>query len=102
YLLINKGNDQFDTREILRFPPVYGSSYFELDDFNKDGFKDILYTCGDNADYTSDVLKNYHGIYIYLNDGRNNFSQKYFFAMHGCFKAMARDFDKDGDLDIAA
>ena len=29
-----------------------GSSYFELDDFNGDGFKDILYTCGDNADYT--------------------------------------------------
>src|SRR5262249_36052353 len=26
----------------------------------------------------------------------------YFFPMYGCFKAMARDFDGDGDLDIAA
>jgi len=102
YLLINKGNDEFETKEILRFPPIYGSSYFELDDFNNDGFKDILYTCGDNADYSGGVLKNYHGVYIFLNDGRNHFSQKYFFPIHGCYKAIARDFDKDGDLDIAA
>ena len=101
YLFINKGNGSFDTKELLRFPPIYGSSYFELDDFNGDGYKDILYTCGDNADYTGNVLKNYHGVYIFLNDGKNNFSQKYFFPIHGCYKAIARDFDKDGDLDIA-
>jgi hypothetical protein len=84
----------------LRFPPIYGSSYFELADFNKDGFPDIVYTCGDNADYST-ILKPYHGVYIYLNDGMNNFSQKYFFPMNGAYKAMARDFDGDGDLDIA-
>ena len=86
----------------MSFPVIYGSSSFELDDFNHDGFKDILYTCGDNGDYTGNVLKNYHGVYIYLNDGKNNFTQKYFFPIHGCYKAIARDFDKDGDLDIAA
>jgi hypothetical protein len=102
YLLINKGNGEFVTKEILRFPPTNGSNYFELDDFNNDGFKDILYTCGDNADYSSNTLKSYHGVYIFLNDRHNNFSQKYFFPIHGCFKAMAKDFDKDGDLDIAA
>ncbi|MEO5890087.1 MAG: FG-GAP-like repeat-containing protein [Ferruginibacter sp.] len=101
-IFINKGNGEFDRKEVLAFPPVYGSSYFELVDFNKDGFKDILYTCGDNDDYSSKELKYYHGIYIYLNDGKNNFSQQYFFPVHGCYKAMARDFDKDGDLDIAA
>jgi len=101
YLFLNKGNGLFDTKEILRFPPVYGSSYFELDDFNNDGYNDILYTCGDNADYSANVLKNFHGVYIFLNDGKNNFSQKYFFPVHGCYKAMATDFDNDGDLDIA-
>jgi len=101
FLFTNKGKGNFDTREVLRFPPVYGSSYFEFDDFNKDGHPDILYTCGDNADY-SPVLKPYHGLYVFLNDGSNHFKQKYFFPMDGCYKAVARDYDGDGDLDIAA
>lgn len=100
FLFTNKGNGNFDTREVLQFPPSYGSSYFELDDFNKDGFPDIVYTCGDNADY-SQVLKPYHGVYIFMNDQTNHFTQKYFFPINGCYKAIARDFDGDGDLDIA-
>ncbi|WP_301921929.1 VCBS repeat-containing protein [Ferruginibacter sp.] len=101
FLFTNKGHGKFEQEQVLRFPPINGSSYFELADFNKDGFPDILYTCGDNADLSS-VLKPYHGVYIYMNDGSNHFKQQYFFSMHGCYKAMARDFDGDGDLDIAA
>ena len=56
--------------------------------------------CGDNADY-SVVLKPYHGVYIFLNDGKNGFEQQYFFPINGCYKAVARDFDGDGDLDLA-
>jgi len=100
FLFTNKGNGAFEAKQVLRFLPSYGSSYFELDDFNKDGFPDIVYTCGDNADY-SPVLKPYHGVYIFLNDGKNNFAQKYFFPLNGCYKAIAKDFDNDGDLDIA-
>jgi len=40
-------------------------------------------------------------VYIFLNDGKNNFKQKYFYPINGCYKAVARDFDGDGDLDIA-
>ena len=100
-LFTNKGNGTFDQQKVLRFPPSYGSSYFELDDFNKDGYPDIVYTCGDNADYST-VLKPYHGVYIFMNDGTNHFSKKYFFPINGCYKAVARDYDGDGDLDIAA
>ncbi len=100
FLFTNKGNGNFDQEEVLRFPPSYGSSHFELADFNKDGFMDIVYTCGDNADY-SPVLKPYHGVYIFMNDGTNHFKQKYFYPINGCYKAIASDFDGDGNLDLA-
>lgn len=101
FLFTNKGNGTFEQRQVLRFPAIYGSTWFELADFNKDGLQDIVYTCGDNADYSM-VLKPYHGVYIFLNEGNNHFRQKYFFPINGCFKAMARDYDRDGDIDIAA
>ena len=101
FLFTNQGDGTFDAKQVLQFPPSYGSSSFEFDDFNKDGFPDIVYTCGDNADY-SRILKPYHGVYIFLNDGKNNFTQKYFYPINGCYKAIAKDFDNDGDLDIAA
>lgn len=100
FLYTNKGGGKFEEQRLLRFPPVYGSSYFELDDFNNDGHPDIVYTCGDNADYST-VLKPFHGVYIFMNDGANHFKQEYFFPIDGCYKAMARDFDNDGDLDLA-
>jgi hypothetical protein len=100
FLFTNKGNGNFAAQEVLRFPPSYGSSYFELSDFNRDGYPDIIYTCGDNGDY-SPVLKPYHGVYVFMNDKTNHFIQKFFFPVNGCYKAVARDFDNDGDLDLA-
>ena len=100
FLFTNKGNGKFEEKQVLRFPPSFGSVYFDLVDFNHDGFLDIIYTAGDNGDFT-DILKPYHGVYIFLNDGKNNFSQKYFYPINGCFKAIARDFDGDGNIDIA-
>jgi hypothetical protein len=101
FLYTNKGGGSFAEREILNFPPVNGSSYFEMFDFNKDGKADIVYTCGDNADYSA-IFKPYHGVYVFINDGNYNFEKKFFFHINGCFKAIARDYDQDGDTDIAA
>jgi hypothetical protein len=100
FLFLNKGNNLFEQTQVLRFPAIYGSSSFELNDFNKDGYTDILYTCGDNADITP-IFKPYHGVYIFLNNGSNHFSPTYFYPLYGCYKAMAADFDNDNDLDIA-
>jgi hypothetical protein len=99
-LFINKGHGIFEEHKILTFPPAYGSSYFELADMNHDGKQDIIYTCGDNNDY-SKVLKPYHGIYIFINEGNYTFKQQYFFPIHGCYKAMAADFEHNGRPDIA-
>lgn len=101
FLFTNKGNGKFEEKQLLKFPSSYGSTSFDLVDFNKDGYPDIIYTCGDNADYTP-ILKPYHGVYIFLNDGKNNFTQKYFYPINGCYKAIAKDFDEDGKIDIAA
>ena len=100
-LFINKGKNKFSEKIVYQFPPVYGVSYFELADFNKDGHPDILLTNGDNWDL-SPVKKYYHGIRILMNDGKNNFKITSFFPFYGASKAVARDFDMDGDLDIAA
>lgn len=109
YLIRNQGSkgtpgDQqlnFTQEQLLSFSPLHGSQYFELHDFNGDGHLDVLYVCGDNADKTP-ILKNYHGLYIYENDGSGNLNQSWFFRQNGAYKAMAGDFDLDGDLDIAS
>jgi hypothetical protein len=94
-----KGNFTGHQRILARFPPVYGSMYFSMHDFNGDGKLDILYVNGDNFDY-SRILKPYHGVRILENDGKNNFHERYFFPVYGAARAEVADFDKDGDLDI--
>ncbi|MEO7982714.1 MAG: VCBS repeat-containing protein [Bacteroidota bacterium] len=100
-LFLNDHKGGFTAKTILQFPAVYGSTSFQLVDFNGDGKMDILYTCGDNADY-SKILKPYHGLYIFLNEGNFRYKQSYFYPINGCFKAVARDFDHDGDMDIVS
>jgi hypothetical protein len=100
WMFLNDHKGDFTTQNLLHFPAVYGSSSFQLVDFNHDGKPDILYTCGDNSDF-SKVLKPYHGVYIFTNQGNWKFKQTYFYHIDGCTKAIAADFDHDGDLDIA-
>ena len=97
---VNKGDLKFEEKILLRFPPVYGSNYFEIADMNNDGYDDIIYVGGDNGDY-SIILKPYHGPRIYENDGKNNFKETWSFSMAGASQSAVRDFDKDGDLDVA-
>lgn len=100
-LFTNQHDGTFQKKTLLRFPPVYGSSYLELADMNGDGHPDLVCTNGDNADY-SQIIKPYHGIRVYLNDGKFGFRQAYFYSMPGAGQVLARDFDKDGDLDLVA
>lgn len=103
---LNKGKLQFEEKILLRFPPIYGSTSFNFIDTDGDGNKDIVYTAGDNADF-SIILKPYHGVYIFKNQGNLNgklpdFKQMHFFQQNGSTKAIAKDFDNDGDIDIVS
>jgi hypothetical protein len=101
FIYYSQGKGRFTEKQVLEFPSVYGSSYVDVADFNNDGLMDIVYTNGDNADL-SISLKSYHGVRVFLNDKKGNFKQSYFYPMFGASKAMAADFDLDGDMDIAA
>ena len=100
-IFYNQGDGNFLRDEVLSFSPCMGSSSFEIIDLEKDGDMDILYTAGDNADFKP-ILKPYHGIYIFENDGNNNFKQLFFHHLNGAYGAKMEDYDLDGDLDIAA
>jgi hypothetical protein len=105
WLFTNDKKGGFIEKKLLRFPPVFGSSSIQLADINRDGRTDIIYTAGDNSDY-SRILKPYHGLYIFTNHGSATdlagpFQQSYFYPINGATKAIVSDFDLDGDPDIA-
>lgn len=99
-LFLNEGGGRFRERRLLSLPPCYGSSFFELADMNGDGKPDLVYTAGDNNDF-SRVPKPYHGVYIFLNEGGDLFRQAFFYPIHGCYKAVAVDLNGDGRQDLA-
>ncbi len=100
WLFLNDHKGGFTSKNLLHFPPVYGSTSFQLADIDHDGNLDLVYTCGYNY-HNSRILKPYHGLYIFKNTGNWNFKQQWFYPINGCTKAIAADFDADGDLDIA-
>jgi len=98
YLNDQKGN--FTSKNLLHFPPVYGSTSFQLADLDHDGLPDLIYTCGYNF-RDSRILKPYHGLYLFRNTGNWTFQQQWFYPLNGCTKAIAADFTGDGNFDIA-
>ena len=101
YVFLNDGKGAFEPRTIFQEHPLMGHSSFELTDFNRDGRPDFVVTSGDNGEYPSPP-KHYHGIRVYLNRGGLKFEQSLSLPLNGAFKALARDYDGDGDTDIAA
>ncbi|MEO1257617.1 MAG: VCBS repeat-containing protein [Bacteroidota bacterium] len=100
YILYQKNNLQFKTEQAISMGSEYGTSWFELTDYNQDGHLDILLANGDNADY-SVFLKPFHGVRLFLNNGKNEFFQKWFYPIYGATRVLCNDYDLDGDVDIA-
>jgi hypothetical protein len=101
YIFYNRGGGQFRMEVAIEQPPSFGYAGFEVIDFNRDGFPDIVAANGDNGDYPT-PHKPYHGVRLHLNDGKNRFKEAWFYPMEGAYDTRTADFDGDGDLDIAA
>ena len=86
---------------VVQSPPTHGTAHVDVVDFDQDGALDLLVSNGDNGDYAP-ILKRHHGVRLYRNLGDGTFTENFFYPLNGAFKALARDFDQDGDLDIAA
>ena len=99
-ILYQEEDLRFRVDRAIRFSPIYGSSWFELLDYDHDGDIDIVTVNGDNADKTY-MPKPYHGLRVHLNDGQNKFTEAFFHPLNGATRFVAEDFDQDGDFDFA-
>ncbi len=95
------GAQGFRERQVLQFPPSYGSVAIHLVDWNGDGRRDLLYVNGDNADYRP-VVKPYHGLRIFLAGADGDYTEELFLPVPGAYDAVATDLDGDGSLELAA
>lgn len=100
FVYINNGKGRFTAKELLTFPPSFGSSSFSFTDTDGDGTDEIIVTTGDNGDYDNPPFKPYHGVYVFANDGRGGYTQVSFQRLDGAYGALIRDFDGDGSRDM--
>ncbi|MCC7374420.1 MAG: VCBS repeat-containing protein [Verrucomicrobiales bacterium] len=100
-VLVNDGAGSFQPRHLVDFPPNFGTVSFDLADIDGDGSDELLVANGDSGDYAS-PHKPYHGVRIYRRQGEDQLVLSAFLPMHGAYGVRARDFDGDGDLDLAA
>lgn len=117
---INRGQ-RFETVVLWAAPdPSFGSSGISVVDFDQDGDLDLLYTNGDTFD--SFLVKPYHGVSWLENVGPRtgsdnttaldanerrpadvpHFIEHRIGTLPGVHRALAADFDLDGDTDVAA
>ena len=100
-LFENQGQGQFREKTLLTFQPAFGSSDFRYEDMTGDGIPDLVLVNGDNADL-SQILKNFHGVRIFENDGSGGFEESWFYPMYGASGLEVGDFDQDGKTDLLA
>ncbi|MPY88806.1 MAG: hypothetical protein GEU99_12860 [Luteitalea sp.] len=100
-LFKNRGDGQFERRQILEKFPGFGYHSLLAADIDGDAHLDLITVNGNNMEIPNAPRRSYHGIRVYRNDGRLNFEEKYFYPMHGAIQAAAADFNQNGLLDLA-
>ncbi len=106
-LLVNNGDETFTRHVLDRHTPSWGGNSLNAADFDGDGDTDLVVLNGDNVagNHIGKVIpapRPQHGIRVYRNDGGLKFAEQFYYRMHGAIRSVVRDFDQDGDPDIAA
>ena len=106
-LLVNNGDETFTRRVLDRHTPSWGGNSLDAADFDGDGDPDLVVLNGDNVagNHIGKIVpapRPQHGIRVFRNDGDLKFTQQSYYRMHGAIRSVVRDFDGDGDPDIAA
>jgi hypothetical protein len=101
-LFLNQGEGRFERKLLHKQYAGFGYNHFSLADFNGDGRIDIVTSNGNNMEIPDAPLKAQHGVRVLMNQGDLTWKEEYFFPLHGAIKSTAHDFDRDGDIDIAA
>jgi len=100
-LYINQGGGNFKPKQLIRFSPAAGSANLEVVDFDGDGRPEILVAQGDNGDYPP-ILKKWHGLRLFSLDAQLTLKEIAYLPVNGAYGTQTRDYDQDGDMDIAA
>ena len=78
----------------------FGSSGITVDDLDKDGDPDILYSNGDAFDYAPANSRPWHGVQWLENRGHLQFELHRIADLSGASSPQAADVDGDGDQDV--
>lgn len=97
---VNRGDGEFERVDIVDAGhPMFGATSMIVEDLNRDGKPDIIFTNGDAFDTQTDP-KPYHGVQWLENKGNLQFAAHDIGRFYGAANVAVGDMDGDGDPDV--